>query len=73
MFVMFWSFFNIVHQGKGQSTSRKEVGASTELKNEPSKAQTFYGLHEFLNMRQGNVPEHLFPSGFYVFSRPNFI
>ena len=24
-------------------------------------------------MRQGNVPEHLFPSGFYVFSRHNFI
>lgn len=45
----------------------------SELKNEPSKAQTFYGLHEILNMRQGNVPEHLFPSGFYVFSRHNFI
>jgi transcriptional regulator with XRE-family HTH domain len=39
----------------------------SELKNEPSNAQTFYGLHEFLNMRPGNVPEHLFPCGFYVF------
>ena len=39
----------------------------SELKNDPSNAQTFYGLHEFLNMRPDNVPEHLFPSGFYVF------
>ena len=39
----------------------------SELKNDPSNAQAFYGLHEFLNMRPGNVPEHLFPSGFYVF------
>ena len=45
----------------------------SELKNDPSNAQAFYGLHEFLNMRPGNVPEHLFPSGFYVFSRHSFI
>ena len=44
----------------------------SELKNDPSNAQTFYGLREFLNMRPGNVPEHLFPYGFYVFSRHSF-
>ena len=33
----------------------------SELKNDPSNAQAFYGLHEFLNMRPGNVPEHVFP------------
>ena len=27
----------------------------SELKNDPSNAQAFYGLHEFLNMRPGNV------------------
>lgn len=44
-----------------------------ELKNDPSNAQAFYGLYEFLNMRPGNVPEHVFPSGYYVFSRHSFI
>jgi hypothetical protein len=42
-------------------------------KKNPSNAQAFYGLHKFLNMRPGNVPEHLFPSGVYVFSRHSFI
>ena len=45
----------------------------SKLKNDPSNAQAFYGLHEFLNMRPGNVPGHLFPSGFYVFSRHSFL
>lgn len=45
----------------------------SESKNHLSNAQAFYGLHEFLNMRPGNVPEHLFPSEFYVFSCHSFI
>lgn len=44
-----------------------------ELQTDLSNTQAFSGLHEFLNMRPGNVPEHLFPSGFYVFSRHSFI
>jgi hypothetical protein len=43
------------------------------IKNDPSNAQTLYGLYVFLNMGPGKVPEHLFPSGFYAFSRHSFI
>ena len=43
------------------------------LKIDPSNAQAFDGLNTFLNIRSENVPEHLFPSGFYVFSRHSFI
>ena len=44
-----------------------------ELKIDPSNAQAFDGLNTFLNIRSKNVPEHLFPSGFYVFSHHSFI
>ena len=43
------------------------------LKNDPSNAQAFYELDEFLNMRSGNVPEHMLPTGFYSFSRHSFL